>query len=115
MPGETSALGDLAQMSVCHLCASSPELRASSIGLSVRDDGDLPLARSRGAARARSRPESKLNLSPRPPWFFQPEFDPDLPALRQYYVVCQRDRLRSPMLQAFLDWLSNEMNMFGIK
>jgi LysR family transcriptional regulator, glycine cleavage system transcriptional activator len=39
-------------------------------------------------------------------------FDNGLPALHQYYVVCEHDRLRSPMVRVFLEWLFNETANF---
>jgi LysR family glycine cleavage system transcriptional activator len=39
-------------------------------------------------------------------------FDSSLPALHQYYVVCEHDRLNSPTVQVFLEWLFGEMKIF---
>jgi LysR family glycine cleavage system transcriptional activator len=41
-------------------------------------------------------------------------FDVSLPALHQYYLVCERDRVRSPMVRVFLEWISSEMTMLQI-
>jgi LysR family glycine cleavage system transcriptional activator len=41
-------------------------------------------------------------------------FDVGLPALHQYYLVCERDRVRSPMVQVFLEWISGEMMILQV-